>query len=62
MMFSNLDAGNAPIALVCPMNLGLDGVCIVDDEGMEIPLTEDMIVRAFEDIIEHTDDHFQYAA
>ena len=47
MMLSNLDNGNAPITLVCPMNLGLGDICIVDENGQETPLTEDMIVRAF---------------
>ncbi len=62
MMLSNLDNGNAPITLVCPMNLGLGDICIVDENGQETPLTEDMIVRAFEDILEHSEDRFQNAA
>ncbi len=52
MLLGNLDSVIAPITLMKPMSLGLDGVCILDEQGHETPITQDMIVRACEDLLQ----------
>ncbi len=51
MMLTSAETSVIPTHMLMPMSLDLSGVCVLDEQGREIPMTEEMILRACEDLL-----------
>ncbi|NNM52031.1 MAG: hypothetical protein HKM02_07370 [Pseudomonadales bacterium] len=51
MMLTSAETSVIATSMLVPMSLGLSGVCVLDEQGHETPMTEEMILRACEDLL-----------